>query len=40
LLEPIKLEVKMQQFDAVQALANVTSGLSLNIELHSIGICL
>lgn len=30
----------MEQFDPAQALAKVTSALTVNIQLHSVGICL
>ena len=40
LLEPIKLEVKLEQFDAALAIEKVVSALTINIDLQSVGICL
>ena len=40
LLEPIKLEVKLEQFDAALAIEKVVSALTININLQSVGICL
>lgn len=40
LLEPMKLEVNMQQYDAALALAKLESLTTLNIQLEKLGICL
>ena len=40
LLDPMKLEVKMIQYDAALALAKLESLITLNIQLEKLGICL
>ncbi len=40
LLDPMKLEVKMEQYDAALALAKLESLITLNIQLEKLGICL